>query len=370
MKKILFVIGTRPEIIKTAPVIAEFRRDRRYRVGVCFTGQHRGMAREIISEFKLSIDYDLHIMKPSQALSYLATESLEKLSRVYARFRPSLVMVQGDTTTALAAALGAFYMKISIAHIEAGLRTYDAFRPYPEEINRTLISRVANLHFAPTEQARQNLLHEGVDRKTIVVTGNTVIDALFFMRERKRPYRQAALKSLPPKRKVILVTAHRRESFGAPLRDICKALELIAKRNSNVIIVYPVHLNPNVREPVRKIIGGIDNIMLIEPLAYPDFVKLMTRAHLILTDSGGVQEEAPSLGKPVLVLRDKTERPEVVRSGNAKVVGTDAKKIVYWSQRLLDSPALYSRMSRKKNPVGDGKAAARIKKKVDALLLQ
>ncbi len=365
MRKILFVFGTRPEIIKTAPVIKVFKKDRRYQVKTCFSGQHQTMAMQMIDDFGLCIDYDLKLMKPGQTLNYLVSAAFQKINSVYERFRPDIVFVQGDTTTAFCAALAGFYKKIKIAHIEAGLRTYDRYHPYPEEINRQMISRVTDLHFAPTRKAKRQLIKEGAPEGSIVVTGNTVIDALFYIKKNKKNFTSSFLKRFPTGKKLILVTAHRRENFGRPLRNICAALKFLAEKNDNIIIIYPVHLNPNVYKVVHSILGRTKNIILTKPLDYGDFTLLMDKSYFILTDSGGVQEEAPSLGKPVLVLRDKTERPEVVDAGCAKVIGTDTKKIIKFSEMILNSRICYKRMALKKNPVGDGHAALRIKKKVD-----
>lgn len=364
MRKILFVIGTRPEIIKTAPVIYAFKRDCRYQTKVCFTGQHQSLALDIVRDFKIPLDFDLDLMKPGQSLNYLAAVSLARLARVYEELKPQMVVVQGDTTTAFCAALAAFYSRVPVAHIEAGLRTFDKSRPYPEEINRSMISRIAHLHFAPTKQSYKNLLKEGIPGGSVEVTGNTVIDALLFIRKSKRPG-ASKRKLIPENKKIILVTAHRRENFGRPLKNICAALKIVARNNPQVEIIYPVHLNPNVQHSVREELGGIRNISLVKPLGYFDFVKLMDRSYVILTDSGGIQEEAPSLGKPVLILREKTERPEVVEAGCAMIVGTSVRRIVSYCNALLSSRALYQKMSRMKNPVGDGQASKRIKKRID-----
>ena len=367
MKKILFVIGTRPEIIKTAPVIGLLKKNRPYRGKVCFTGQHRSMVDQMLKDFAVPVDFNLKLMKPDQTLAGIASRTLARLGGVYAKFRPDLVFVQGDTTSAMATALSAFYAKIGVAHIEAGLRTYDKCRPYPEEINRTLISRLAGLHFAPTEGARAALLREGVPPGSITVTGNTVIDSLFLIRSQGYGFLEPRLKKLPAGREIILVTMHRRESFGRPLREICRALKTIARKYPDALVIYPVHLNPNVLRPVRQALSGVDNILLLKPLHYRDLVNLMSRSRLILTDSGGIQEEAPSFGKPVLVLREKTERPEGVGLGVAKLVGSDPEKIVREASRLLESPAAYRKMvlGRRKNPYGDGRASERIVRALD-----
>jgi UDP-N-acetylglucosamine 2-epimerase (non-hydrolysing) len=367
LRRILFVIGTRPEIIKTAPVVLEFKKDRRYKVAVCFTGQHQSMALKIADEFALRLDFDLKLMQPQQTLNSIVSAAILKLNQVYEDFKPNLVFVQGDTTTAFCAALAAFQLKINVAHIEAGLRTFDKNKPFPEEINRAMITRIADLHFAPTPGSKNNLIRERIPKNKIIVTGNTAIDALLYIKHRKKAFLNKDLMGLAKDKKIILVTAHRRESFGKPLRDICNALKIIA-RNNDLIIIYPVHLNPNVLRPVKRILGEAKNILLIEPLEYSDFVSLMDASFCILTDSGGVQEEAPSLGKPVLILRDKTERPEVVSAGCARIVGTNSDAIVKACQELLTSKRLYRVMSKNRNPVGDGRAAYRIKKKIDSYL--
>ncbi|MDD5585287.1 MAG: UDP-N-acetylglucosamine 2-epimerase (non-hydrolyzing) [Candidatus Omnitrophica bacterium] len=367
MERILFAIGTRPEIIKTAPVIIACRKDKRYTVKVCFTGQHKAMAMQMIDEFGIKIDYDLRLMKPQQSLNYLASATLAKINAVYDDFCPELVFVQGDTTTAFCAALAAFYKEIKVAHIEAGLRTYDKHHPYPEEVNRQMVSRLADFHFAPTKSAKSNLVAEGIKPSLITITGNTVIDALLYTKTHKKYFTNKILEGLPKNKKVILVTAHRRESFGGPLKDVCTALKALVKNNKDIFIVYPVHLNPKVLKPVHSLLGKEKNILLIPPLGYSDFILLMDKAYCILTDSGGVQEEAPSLGKPVLILRDKTERPEVVRAGCAKIVGRNPARIIKYAQKLLRSKKFYRSLSMKKNPVGDGRAAARIKKKIDSV---
>jgi len=366
-RRILFVIGTRPEIIKTAPVIAAFKKDRSYRTKVCFSGQHQALAMQMIKEFGIIIDFDLGLMRRAQSLNDLTSRSMAGFEKCFTEAKPDLVMVQGDTTTAFCASLAAFYMKIPVGHIEAGLRTHDKFRPYPEESNRVMISRLADLHFAPTAQAKGNLLREGVSPKTVAVTGNTVIDALLYIKANK----QASLpirKLIPHGKRLILVTAHRRENFGRPLKHICKALKIISSQHSDVIIVYPIHLNPSVQKLVKVELSGVKNVFLLAPLGYVDFVKLMEQAFIILTDSGGIQEEAPSLGKPVLILRDKTERPEVVRAGCAKIVGTKVDAIIKAVNQLLSSRYEYQRMSKRKNPVGDGNASMRIKKRIDIYL--
>ncbi|MEA2489401.1 MAG: hypothetical protein QOH21_1193 [Acidobacteriota bacterium] len=354
MSTVLFVFGTRPEAIKLAPLIEELRRDSFFNVRVCVTGQHREMLAQVLELFAIVPDVDLDVMQPKQELSSLAAAVLEKLPDVLRQFGPSLVVVQGDTTSAFAAGLATFYGGIDVAHVEAGLRSGDVSAPWPEEANRRLLSVVARYHFAPTEEARANLLREGVDPARVHVTGNTVIDALHATVARM-PAEEA-----DPSRRLILVTGHRRESFGAPIEEICHALATIAREHEDVEIVYPVHLNPQVREPVLRILGGIDRVRLIDPVDYVTFVQLMTRSYCILTDSGGVQEEAPTLGIPVLVLRDTTERPEAVRAGNARVVGTSRTAIVAEVTRLLTDREHHASMSKSSTVFGDGRAAARI----------
>jgi len=360
-RQVIFCFGTRPEAIKLAPVIQELaRHPREFEVLVLVTAQHRRMLDQVLSVFHIQPDYDLNLMRPGQSLADVTAGVLRGVERVLQRVRPDMVIVQGDTTSALAAALAAFYQRIPVGHVEAGLRTNDKYSPYPEEMNRRLVSSLADLHFAPTRSARENLLREGVRRGRIRVTGNTIVDALKATRRSKAEWYVPELDRVSPEQRVILVTAHRRESFGPGFVRICRALRLLVERNADVEVVYPVHLNPSVRKPVRAILGGVRRIHLIEPLEYLSFVRLMERAYLILTDSGGIQEEAPALGKPVLVMRDVTERPEAVEAGTAKLVGTDAGKIVSETERLLRSNAAYRKMARARNPFGDGRASARI----------
>ena len=360
-RRVMFCFGTRPEAIKLAPVTTELcKYPREFEVLVLVTGQHRQMLDQVLRVFGIRPDYDLDVMRPGQSLADVTVGVLRGVERVLRRVRPDMVIVQGDTTSALAAALAAFYERIPVGHVEAGLRTGDKYSPYPEEMNRRLVSSLADLHFAPTPAAKDNLLNEGVPRGRIHVTGNTVVDALKAMRASKVAWHVPVLDRIAPEQRVILVTAHRRESFGPGFERICRALRMIAERNPDVAIVYPVHLNPRVRKPVRAILGRTPRVHLIEPLEYLPFVRLMERAHVILTDSGGIQEEAPALGKPVLVMRDVTERPEAVAAGTAKLVGTDADVIVSATERLLHSAAAYRKMARARNPFGDGHAARRI----------
>jgi UDP-N-acetylglucosamine 2-epimerase (non-hydrolysing) len=310
--------------------------------------------------FDIQPDYDLDVMRPGQSLTDVTVAVLRGVERVLRRVRPDMVIVQGDTTSALAAALVAFYQRIPVGHVEAGLRTNDRYLPYPEEMNRRLVSSLADLHFAPTRGAKENLLREGVHRGRIRMTGNTVVDALNAIRRSKAEWHVPALDGIAAEQRVILVTAHRRESFGPGFQSICRALQVIVERNPDVEVVYPVHLNPNVRKPVRAILGGVPRVHLIAPLEYLPFVRLMERSYAILTDSGGIQEEAPALGKPVLVMRDVTERPEAVKAGTAMLVGTDTETIVSATERLLRSGAAYRKMARARNPFGDGRASIRI----------
>ena len=336
---------------------------------VCVTAQHREMLDQVLHIFDIQPEYDLNIMKPKQDLYGVTSEVLLKLKDILQEALPDLILVQGDTTTTFAAGLAAFYKKIKIGHVEAGLRTYDKFKPFPEEINRHLTTVLADYHFAPTEKAKLNLLKDGIPPERIYVTGNTVIDALFWiLKKQSAPEEQKRMTTYflntfgisMDRQRLILVTAHRRESFGEGFENICQALKEIAIRNPDVKIVYPVHLNPNVQEPVHRIIGNMDRIHLIEPLEYEPFVYLMNQSYLILTDSGGIQEEAPSLGKPVLVMREVTERPEAVEAGTTKLVGTKMENIVGETQKLLDHSEEYQKMTNIKNPYGDGKTSERI----------
>lgn len=355
------VFGTRPEAIKLAPVIKELERHKGEIVSeVCVTAQHREMLDPFLNLFQIKPDHDLNIMQSNQSLFDVTTKALSSLKDVLEAERPDIVLVQGDTTTAFAAALAAFYLKIKIGHVEAGLRSEDKYNPFPEEINRRLISHLADVHFAPTALAKENLLADGINSSSIFVTGNTVIDALFMILECTKTQDPLADLRLDPRKRLVLVTAHRRESFGKGLANICQALKEIVQRTPDVEIVYPVHLNPNVRSTVERLLAGVDRIRLIEPLDYVAFVHLMNRACLILTDSGGIQEEAPSLGKPVLVLRELTERPEAVEAGAAKLVGTDPQRIVAETMKLLNSSRASSSFVAKQNPFGDGHAAERI----------
>lgn len=363
--RILSVFGTRPEAIKMAPVVHALSRADGVESRVAVTAQHRGMLDQVLELFAIEPDADLDIMKPNQDLTHITAAVLDGIGRVIDEIQPDRVLVHGDTTTAFAAALAAFYRKVPVGHVEAGLRTGDIYAPWPEEMNRRLADALCDLHFAPTEGARQNLLREGTKTDSIEVTGNTVVDALFMTLERLRGDGAVAARMdeafpfLDPSKRMILVTGHRRENFGPGFESICAALARLSERG-DVQVVYPVHLNPNVREPVNRILGALSGVYLIEPVDYMPFVHLMDRAHLVITDSGGIQEEAPSLGKPVLVMRDKTERPEAVAAGTVKLVGTATEAIVAEAARLLDDDDAYAAMSRAHNPYGDGKAADRI----------
>ncbi|TMG36171.1 MAG: UDP-N-acetylglucosamine 2-epimerase (non-hydrolyzing) [Chloroflexi bacterium] len=358
--RVLVVLGTRPEAIKLCPVIRELRVRDELDVRVCVTGQHREMLQPILDLFDVVPDHDLSLMRPNQTLSALTAAVLTGATAVIEAERPDWVVVQGDTTTAFAASLAAFYRRARIAHVEAGLRTGDMRRPFPEEANRRIVDLLGDLYLAPTERARQNLLREAVDPARIHVTGNTVIDALHHVVAGDYDVAGGPLARIPFHRRIVLVTAHRRESFGAGFISICHALRQIVDARDDVHIVYPVHLNPNVRDPVHQLLGGHPRISLIPPLDYVSLIQLMRRCTLILTDSGGIQEEAPSLGKPVLVLRDATERPEAVEAGCARIVGTDAARIVAEARRLLEDEGAYERMARIANPFGDGHASGRI----------
>lgn len=371
--KVLTVFGTRPEAIKMAPLVLALQEDKRFESLLCVTGQHREMLDQVLSLFELVPDYDLNIMKPGQDLTDVTTGILQGMKEVLREARPDVVLVHGDTATTFATTLAAYYEQIPVGHVEAGLRTGNLYSPWPEEANRKLTGALAKLHFAPTQKSADNLMAEGVARSDVHITGNTVIDALFEIVERfdKDPELSGALAKhfpfLDSSRRLILVTGHRRESFGGGFERICEALNRTAKQFPDVDIVYPVHLNPNVREPVNRLLNGHGNVHLIEPLDYLPFVYLMSRSFLILTDSGGIQEEAPSLGKPVLVMRDTTERPEAVEAGTVELVGTDVDRISGKISALLEDEVIYQRMSLAHNPYGDGKACARILEVLAAL---
>ncbi|NPV57825.1 MAG: UDP-N-acetylglucosamine 2-epimerase (non-hydrolyzing) [Anaerolineae bacterium] len=363
--KILSILGTRPEAVKMAPVIQTLAGMADIQSRLCVTGQHRQMLDQVLSLFDIKPDYDLNLMRPDQNLAELSSQIFANLDPVLADFEPNWVLIQGDTTTVLIAAVCAFYRKVHIGHIEAGLRTGDKYQPFPEEINRRMVSVVADLNFAPTEHSRQNLLREGIDPASIVVTGNPVIDALNDIVTRPAPPVAQELLAragvLGGKRLLVLVTAHRRENFGQPIENICHALrDLAGEFSQQITIIYPVHLNPNILKPVQRLLNGVPNILLVEPLDYLPLVQLMKHAHVILTDSGGIQEEATALRKPTLVLRQVTERPEGVSAGVLKLVGTERERIVAETRRLIQDPQAIAAMTGSANPFGDGHAAARI----------
>ncbi|MGV6988955.1 non-hydrolyzing UDP-N-acetylglucosamine 2-epimerase [Testudinibacter sp. P80/BLE/0925] len=364
--KVLTVFGTRPEAIKMAPLAQALAREPQIEAKVCVTAQHRQMLDQVLQLFELVPDYDLNIMQAGQDLTDISVRILQELKPVLAEFKPDLVLVHGDTTTTFAASLACYYQQIRVGHVEAGLRTGNIYSPWPEEGNRCLTGAIASYHFAPTLSSQQNLLAENKPTENIVVTGNTVIDALLWVKRKLAADTALAdqlaqrYPFLDTQKKLILVTGHRRESFGAGFERICQSLATLANNHPTAQIVYPVHLNPNVREPVERWLQGIDNVFLIEPQDYLPFVYLMNRAYLILTDSGGIQEEAPSLGKPVLVMRDTTERPEAVQAGTVRLVGTDPHKIISEVERLLGDTQHYQSMARANNPYGDGKACDRI----------
>jgi UDP-N-acetylglucosamine 2-epimerase (non-hydrolysing) len=371
MKKVLLVFGTRPEAIKMAPLVKSFEEEIGIESKVCVTAQHREMLDQVLDMFEIVPDYDLNLMKPGQDLYDITVNVLVGMKNVLSEFNPHLVLVHGDTTTTSATSLAAFYQKIKVGHVEAGLRTNDMYSPWPEEVNRQITGVLANYHFAPTTTSRDNLIRENKDEKNIVVTGNTVIDALFLALDKIE--NNVDLKNniilnintqykLYDTKKFILVTGHRRENFGQGFINICEALKTLALNNPDVDIVYPVHLNPNVQKPVKEMLSDVSNIYLINPLQYEAFLYLMRKSYFIITDSGGVQEEAPSLGKPVLVMRDTTERPEALEAGTIKLVGTNTVMIVKEAQILLDNDKEYEKMSKAHNPYGDGKACEKIVK--------
>ncbi len=370
MKKVLLVFGTRPEAIKMAPLVKAFQEQNKlFKTKICVTGQHREMLDQVLDLFEINADFDLDIMRPNQDLYDITGNILQGMKGVFSIYRPDIVFVHGDTTTTFAVSLAAFYEKIEVAHIEAGLRTNNIYSPWPEEANRKLTSQLTTYHFTPTKQSQDNLLSENIAPDKIIVTGNTVIDALLLMQNKLQinvTFREQVKKSIlekgfdPEASEFVLVTGHRRENFGQGIVNICSALKIIALDRQNINIVYPVHLNPNVFKPVNDLLGNVKNVYLIEPLQYEAFIYLMSLSKLIITDSGGVQEEAPSLGKPVLVMRDTTERPEAVSAGTVKLVGTNIQGIVSATNELLDNTLVYESMAKAHNPYGDGKACERI----------
>lgn len=366
-KNILLVFGTRPEVIKMGPVVKEFRKfPKHFNTMVCVTGQHRQMIDPLLRLFGIKVDVDLNLMRKDQTLEHITTSVLHEVGILIEKYKIDCVVVQGDTTTAMAAALAGFYNKIKVAHVEAGLRTKDKYHPYPEEINRRIIDTFADYYFAHTQLAKQNLVKEGVKSSSIDVTGNTVIDALLETATKKYAFSRTPLaKAVDDPRRLILMTAHRRENFGQPIMDICEAVKSLALEHSKTLkFIYPVHLNPNIQGPARAILGNVENVYLCEPLEYLPMVHLIKRSYLVLTDSGGLQEEAPSLGKPVLVLRQTTERPEGVTAGCVEVIGMNKGTIIRKVNQLLSDKRKYQRMSKAANPYGDGKASQRIVKRL------
>jgi len=365
MKRVMFVFGTRPEAIKLAPVISELKKNKEFQPIVVVTGQHREMLDQVLKAFDIRTDHDLKIMEEGQTVSDILTRSLTGLQNIVAEEKPDIIIVQGDTSTTFAASLNAFYNKIPLAHLEAGLRTGDKYRPYPEEMNRKLTSSLADIHFAPTVESKKNLEKEDVKKESIYLTGNTVIDALLEVAKKPFDLKSVGI-DVTGKSKIVLLTAHRRENLGAPLKSILDAVKFIAEKHSDQIkIIVPVHKNPKVMRSVQEALGNIPNVQLVDPLDYIPFVHLMRTCYFILTDSGGIQEEAPSFGKPVLVLRDVTERPEGVLAGAVKLVGTESKKIISEAEKLIEGKNEYKKLSHVKNPYGDGHASERI---VNALL--
>ncbi len=369
MKKVLLVFGTRPEAIKMAPLVKAFEKESSIETKVCVTAQHREMLDQVLEIFEIKPDFDLNIMKSGQDLYDITSKVLLGLRDIFEEFKPDIVLVHGDTTTCSSASLASYYSKIRVGHIEAGLRTHNIYSPFPEEANRLITGVLANYHFTPTTTSRDNLLKENKNPNDILVTGNTVIDALFLALDKIEQNDELKSKivnsinsqyKLQNNKKIILVTGHRRENFGEGFINICEALKTIALSNPDIDIVYPVHLNPNVQKPVKEILSNTSNVYLINPLQYEEFIFLMNKSYFIITDSGGVQEEAPSLGKPVLVMRDTTERPEALEAGTVKLVGTSKETIIKEAQKLLDDENEYNTMSKAHNPYGDGKACERI----------
>lgn len=366
---VMSVFGTRPEAIKMGPLVHVLQNDAEIRSVVCVTGQHREMLDQVLNVFAIHPDYDLNIMKPGQTLYTITADVLLGMKAVLEQVRPDIVLVHGDTTTSFAAALAAFYQQHAVGHVEAGLRTYDIYSPFPEEVNRNLTSKMATLHFAPTKQNAQNLLSEHISQEHIVITGNTVIDALAHTVKDGYVFEDKALREIPfDGRRTIAVTAHRRENLGQPLENILRAIRRIVMHYPDVQVIYPVHLNPAVQKPAHEILGDLDRVHLISPIEVQDMHNLMARSYMIMSDSGGIQEEAPALGKPVLVLRTETERPEAVEAGTVKVVGVEEQAVFAAAAELLDNPAAYDAMAKARNPYGDGHASERICEAVKAYL--
>lgn len=369
MKKVMIVFGTRPEAIKMIPIVKQLEKEKDVEFKVCTTGQHKSMVNQVLEKFNTKVDYDLDIMKESQTITYITTSIIDKMDKIIKKEKPDIILVHGDTTTAFSVALVAFYNKIKIGHVEAGLRTYDKYSPYPEEINRVLISDLADLHFAPTNANKEALMKEGISEDSIFITGNTVIDAIKLTIDNKYKFENELLNKIEfnSDKKYILLTAHRKENLGKPLENICKAINELTKKREDIEVIFPVHYNPKVREVVFKYLENNKKVHLLDPINVFDMHNLMNKCHLIMTDSGGLQEEAPSLGKPVLVLRQNTERPEVVKAGAAKIVGTDTKNIVEQVELLLNNKEKYNEMAQVANPYGDGQASKRIVKIIKEL---
>ncbi len=366
--RILAVIGTRPEAIKMAPVVAELRRrPERFDVALCATAQHRGLLDQVVRTFDLLVDYDLDLMRPDQTIFDVTRAVLDGVGGIIRETTPDVLLVHGDTTTSFAAALAGYYSKVAIGHVEAGLRTGDKYRPFPEEMNRRMADALCDYHYAPTKGAGKNLLREGISPEHLVVTGNTVIDAVLDVAARPYQFEDPLLEELGRDRRLVLVTAHRRESFGAPFEEMCAAMRDLAAAYPDIELLYPVHPNPNVRRVVNEALAGVDRVHLTEPLDYVPFVHLLKKAHFVLTDSGGIQEEAPALGKPVLVMREVTERPEAIEAGTARLVGTSRATILAGARNLLDNAGAYAKMASAVNPYGDGQARLRIADHLESL---
>ena len=364
--KVMLVFGTRPEAIKMAPLVKELQKRGEIETKVCVTAQHREMLDQVLEIFNITPDYDLNIMTKGQTLAGITTKALDGLYNVINEEKPDIVLVHGDTTTTFVASLAAFYNQVKVGHVEAGLRTYDKYSPFPEEMNRKLTTAIADLYFAPTINNKNNLLKENIDEELIYITGNTAVDAMGYTVNKEYKFEDEELKKIDfENKKVILVTAHRRENLGKPLENICNAIKEIAQKNTDIEIVYPAHLNPIVQNTAHSILDGVENVHIINPLDATTFQNVMARSYFVMSDSGGVQEEAPSVGKPVLVLRTETERPEAIETGTLKLAGTDKENIIKLAQELLDNKEEYDRMSHAKNPYGDGKASQRI---ADAIL--
>lgn len=361
--KIMIVFGTRPEAVKMAPLAITLKQNDIFDVKICVTAQHREMLDQVLSIFSVKPDFDLDIMKASQSLAYITSQVLNRTGDIIKSEKPDLVLVHGDTSTTFSAALSSFYAQVPVGHVEAGLRTYDRYSPFPEEMNRRLTSQLASIHFAPTQSNRENLLRENIS-KNVFITGNTVIDAIHLTVKGKYTFHSHSLQNLSGARRTILVTAHRRENLGAPLEHICQAIKMTAENFKDVQIIYPVHLNPAVQQTAHSVLDGLPNVVLCEPLDVEDMHNLMARAYMVMTDSGGLQEEAPALGKPVLVLRTETERPEAVEAGTVKIAGTDTDNIYGMARELLQNTESYIKMSKAVNPYGDGKACRRIEKAI------